>query len=146
MKKTQKTFMAKPQEIERKTYVVDATDKILGRLATKIATVLRGKHKPIYTPHVDTGDNVIIINAEKIRVTGNKLQQKMYQRYSGFPSGQTSVKLSTMLEKKPEKVLQLAVERMMPKGKLGDQMKKKLKIYAGGDHPHAAQKPIAFEF
>ncbi len=135
--------MAKASEIERKCYIIDAKDKILGRIAAKAATILRGKHKAIYTPHVDTGDMVVIINAEKVKVTGKKLEQKEYQRYSGYPSGQKSVKLSVMLEKAPTRVLRLAINRMIPSGPLGNQVKTKLKIYAGDQHPHQAQKPIA---
>jgi len=141
----QKTYMAKKSEVERKTHLIDADGKILGRLATKVATLLRGKHKVTFTPHVDTGDNVIVINAEKIRVTGNKLQQKEYQRYSGYPSGQRRVKLAVMLEKAPAKVIELAVKRMIPRGPLGSAVFKKLKVYAGSEHPHASQKPEVFE-
>ncbi len=140
-----KTYMAKSQTVERKYYVVDANGKVLGRMASKIAAVLRGKHKPTFTPHVDTGDTVIVINAEKIRVTGKKLSQKEYQRYSGYPSGQKRVKLETMLQKKPATVIRLAVERMLPKGPLGNKLKKKLKVYSGDKHPHQAQKPIPLE-
>ncbi len=141
----QKTFMANASNIERKCYVIDAKDQILGRLAARAATILRGKHKPTFTPHVDTGDTVIVINAEKIRVTGKKLDQKTYLRYSGYPSGQRAMKLGVMLEKAPEKVVQLAVNRMIPSGPLGNKMKTKLKIYKGEEHPHQAQQPIAVE-
>jgi len=137
--------MAKTSEVERKCYLIDAKDKVLGRVATKVATILRGKHKPTYTPHVDTGDVVIIINAEKIRVTGNKLEDKKYQRYSGYPSGQKTVKLVDMLKKAPEQVMYLAVNRMIPSGALGNKVKKKLKVYAGEEHPHQSQKPIPLE-
>ena len=140
-----KTYMAKTSEVQRKCYLIDAKDKVLGRVATKVATILRGKHKPTYTPHVDTGDVVIIINAEKIRVTGNKLENKMYQRYSGYPSGQKSVKLSEMLKRAPAQVMYLAVNRMIPSGALGNKVKTKLKVYAGEDHPHQSQKPIPLE-
>lgn len=140
-----KTYMAKTSEVERKCYLIDAKDKVLGRVATKVATILRGKHKPTYTPHVDTGDVVIIINAEKIRVTGNKLEDKKYQRYSGYPSGQKTVKLVDMLKKAPEQVMYLAVNRMIPSGALGNKVKKKLKVYAGEEHPHQSQKPIPLE-
>lgn len=140
-----KTYLAKKTEIQRNCYLIDAQDKILGRLATRVATILRGKHKAIYTPHVDTGDTVIIINADKIRVTGNKLAKKQYQRYSGYPSGQRSIRLEDMLKKSPTTVLKLAITRMIPKGPLGNQMKKKLKIYAGDKHPHQAQKPTVLE-
>jgi len=140
-----KTYMAKPKDIKRACYLIDAQDKILGRIAAKAATLLRGKHKPIYTPNVDTGDAVIIVNADKVRVTGKKLTDKYYQRYSGYPSGQRSVSLGDMLKHKPTKVMELAIGRMMPKGPLGDQMQKKLKVYAGDKHPHQAQKPIVME-
>ena len=140
-----KTYLAKKTEIQRNCYLIDVQDKILGRLATRVATILRGKHKAIYTPHVDTGDTVIIINADKIRVTGNKLAKKQYQRYSGYPSGQRSIRLEDMLKKSPTTVLKLAITRMIPKGPLGNQMKKKLKIYAGDKHPHQAQKPTVLE-
>ena len=137
--------MAKANEVERKCYIVDAKDKILGRVAAKVASVLRGKHKAIFTPHCDTGDVVIITNAEKIRVTGNKLKNKIYQRYSGYPSGQKEVKLETMLEKAPTEVMRLAVKRMIPSGPLGNKVITKLKIYAGDKHPHQSQKPIPLE-
>jgi large subunit ribosomal protein L13 len=137
--------MAKTKDVEKKYYIIDATDKILGRLASKTASILRGKHKPTFTPHIDTGDYVIIINAEKIKVTGNKMKKKEYQRYSGYHSGQKTINLSTMMSKSPEQVIRLAVNRMIPKGPLGNKMKTKLKIYTGGQHPHAAQKPIPLE-
>ena len=142
---TQKTFMAKASQVDRKCYLIDANNKILGRVAAKAASILRGKHKPIFTPHVDTGDMVIIINAEKVKVTGNKLKQKEYQRYSGYHSGQKSVKLEEMLKKAPTQVIRLAVTRMIPSGALGNQAKTKLKIYKGDAHPHQAQNPIALE-
>ena len=141
----QKTFMANAQNTERQSYVIDATDKILGRVAAKAATVLRGKHKPTFTPHFDAGDNVIIINAEKIRVTGKKMEDKEYQRFSGYPSGQKTVKLKDLMAKNPAKVIELAVNRMIPSGPLGNQQRRKLKVYAGAEHPHQAQKPIALE-
>ncbi|MCB9748277.1 MAG: 50S ribosomal protein L13 [Candidatus Omnitrophica bacterium] len=141
----QKSFIPKPGEFERKCYVIDAKGKILGRVATKAADILRGKHKPIFTPNVDTGDQVIIINADKVTVTGNKLQQKEYLRYSGYPSGQRTVKLKDMLVKAPTKVLEHAIYGMIPKGPLGNKIKTKLKIYAGEAHPHQAQKPISLE-
>jgi len=144
IKKT-RTFIAKPTEIERACYIVDAKDKVLGRLASRVASILRGKHKPIYTPHVDTGDMVIVINAEKVRITGTKLQKKTYQRYTGYPSGQRSVAMKDMLAKKPTFVLQHAIIGMLPKGALGSKMGKKLKIYAGDKHSHSAQKPIVLE-
>lgn len=140
-----KTYSAKAEEIERNWYVVDAEGKTLGRLATEVAKILRGKHKPIYTPHVDCGDYVIIINAEKIRVTGKRLDQKMYYRHSGYIGGLKEVPLRTMLERHPERVLQLAVKGMLPKTRLGRKMYKKLKVYASPDHPHAAQQPQVLE-
>lgn len=137
-----KTYMAKKGELATKWHVVDATDKIVGRLATKIATILQGKHRPEYTPHVDTGDFVIVINAEKVRITGNnKPAQRVYRRYSGYPSGQTVISFEKMLAKHPDRIVSEAVRRMMPKSKLGSAMLKKLKVYAGPDHPHQAQQP-----
>lgn len=137
-----KTYFATPQTVERKWYIVDATDKTLGRLATQVASILRGKHKPIYTPHVDTGDHVIIINAEKVRLTGRKLQEKKYYRHSGYVGG---LKVRTAGEilsgNRPEEVLRLAVKGMLPHNRLGRQMFKKLKVYAGNEHPHQAQQP-----
>ncbi|MBA4537048.1 50S ribosomal protein L13 [Bacillus aquiflavi] len=139
------TFMAKANEIERKWYVVDAEGKTLGRLSTEVALLLRGKHKPIYTPHVDTGDHVIIINAEKIELTGNKLNDKLYYRHSQYPGGLKSRTALEMRTKYPEKMLELAVRGMLPKGILGRQMFKKLHVYAGSEHPHQAQKPEVYE-
>jgi large subunit ribosomal protein L13 len=139
---TQKTYMAKASTVEQKCYLINAQDKILGKVATKAATILRGKHKPTYTPHVDTGDLVVIINAEKIAVSGNKRQAKEYQRYSGYHGGQKKMRLDEMLKRAPTQVLRLAVERMIPSGPLGNKVKTKLKIYAGDKHPHTAQKPI----
>ncbi len=136
-----KTYMAKPGEVTREWYVVDASGKTLGRLATEIARILRGKHKPQYTPHVDVGDFVIVINAEKIAVTGRKLDQKRYYRHSGYPGGLHSITLRRMLEKHPERVIRLAVKGMLPKNRLGRRMLKKLKVYAGPEHPHQAQQP-----
>jgi large subunit ribosomal protein L13 len=136
-----KTLSAKPNEIERTWYVVDAEGKTLGRLSTEIARILRGKHKPIYTPHVDTGDYVIVINADKVRVTGKRLDQKMYYRHSGYMGGLKTVPLRRMLETHPERVIEHAVKGMLPKNRLGRQMYKKLKVYAAPDHPHQAQKP-----
>ena len=141
----QKTFMAKNEETQRKCYLIDAKDKILGKVAAKAASVLRGKHKVIYTPHVDTGDMVVIINAEKIKVTGKKLKKKIYQRYSGYPSGLKQISLENLLDKSPRQVLTLAVERMIPKGPLGNASKRKLRVYAGNNHPHQAQNPIHLE-
>ncbi len=140
-----KTYIAKKQDIKKQWYLVDAKDKILGRLASKIAVVLRGKHKAIYTPHVDTGDGVIVINASKIRVTGRKLKQKVYRRFSGYPGGLREVYLETMLKKNPTTVIRLAVERMLPQGPLGRDIVKKLKVYADDKHPHEAQNPIILE-
>ena len=137
-----KTYIAKKEDIKRQCLLIDAKDQILGKVATQAAIYLRGKHKPMYTPHVDTGDMVVIINAEKIRVTGKKLQQKIYQRYSGYPSGQRSVRLEEMLENSPHKVLELAIKRMIPRGALGNQVYSKLKVYTGDKHPHQAQKPV----
>lgn len=139
------TYMAKNEEIERKCYIVDASNQILGRLAARVATILRGKHKPIFTPHVDTGDMVIVINAEKIRVTGNKLKQKEYQRYSGYHSGQKIVRLEEMLKRAPAQVIRLAVNRMISSGPLANKVRTKLKVYAGEKHPHEAQKPISLK-
>ena len=139
------TFMANAQTIERKWYVVDAEGKTLGRLAAEVAKVLRGKHKPTFTPHVDTGDHVIVINAEKITVTGKKLIQKEYFRHSGYPGGSRFRKLGMMLEKHPERVVEMAVRGMLPKNKLGAQQYRKLNVYAGSEHPHAAQKPEVLE-
>jgi large subunit ribosomal protein L13 len=136
-----KTYTAKPGEIERHWYVVDAEAKTLGRLATQIADVLRGKDKPAYTPHIDTGDFVIVVNAEKVRVTGQKLDQKIYYRHSGYPGGLRSRTLREQLERRPEEVLRKAVKGMLPKNKLASAQLRKLKIYAGPDHPHAAQNP-----
>ena len=140
-----KTYTAKQKEIEHRYYVVDAKDKILGRLATRVAILLRGKHKPIYTPHIDCGDGVIIINAGLVRVTGNKLKDKVYRRYSGYIGGQKSVDLQTMLKKRPTEVLRLAISRMLPSTSLGRKMLQKLKIYAGSSHPHKAQNPVNWE-
>ena len=139
------TFMANPNTIERKWYVVDAEGKTLGRLAAEVAKVLRGKNKPTFTPHVDTGDHVIVVNAEKIRVTGKKLEQKEYFRHSGYPGGARFTKLAMMLEKQPERVVEMAVRGMLPKNKLGTQQYRKLNVYAGPEHPHAAQKPEVLE-
>ena len=140
-----KTFMASPATIERKWYVVDATDMTLGRLAAEVAKVLRGKNKPIFTPHMDCGDNVIVINAEKIKVTGKKMDQKIYYKHSDYPGGMRETTLKEMLDKKPTDVITLAVKGMLPKGPLGRTMIEKLHVYAGAEHPHAAQKPEALE-
>ena len=140
------TFMASPATIDRKWYVVDATDMTLGRLAAEVAKVLRGKNKPIFTPHIDTGDYVIVVNAEKIKVTGKKLDQKIYYRHSDYVGGMKEATLREMLAKRPEKVIELAVKGMLPKGPLGRQMYTKLYVYAGPDHKHAAQKPEVLTF
>ena len=140
-----KTYNAKENQTVRNCYVVDAKDKILGRVAARVAAVLRGKHKAVYTPHVDTGDTVIVINAEKIRVTGKKMTDKIYERYTGYPSGKRVVALGDMLKKRPETVMRLAVERMIPSGPLGSKVLKKLRVYVGDKHPHAAQKPVVLE-
>ena len=139
------SYVQKPHEVERKWYLVDATDKTLGRLSSKIASVLRGKHKPIFTPHVDCGDYVVVINAEKVKVTGKKLEDKEYKRHSGYPGGLKMVTLEKMLEEKPEDVMIHAVKGMLPKGKLGRQMLKKLRVYKGAEHDHSAQKPEKLE-
>ena len=135
------TYMAKPGEVERKWYVVDATDKTLGRLAAEVAKVLRGKHKPTFTPHMDTGDNVIVINAAKVRLTGKKLVQKIYFRHSGYLGGDKYTKAGELLEKDPAKMVEMAIRGMVPHNRLGNQIIKKLHVYAGSEHPHAAQKP-----
>ena len=140
------SFMANPAKVERKWYVVDATGYTLGRLASEVAKVLRGKNKPVFTPHVDTGDYVIIVNAEKIKVTGKKLEQKIYYHHSDYVGGMKETTLKEMLAKKPEKVLELAVKGMLPKGPLGREMYTKLHVYAGAEHPHAAQKPEVLTF
>ena len=136
-----KTYHAKPGEVEREWLVIDATDQVLGRLATQIAQILKGKNKPQYTPHVDTGDFVIVVNAEKVRLTGNKAQNKMYYSHSGYIGGLKEVSYERMLAKHPERIIQKAVKGMLPKNTLGRAMNRKLKVYAGPDHPHAAQKP-----
>ncbi|MGI6751585.1 MAG: 50S ribosomal protein L13 [Anaerovoracaceae bacterium] len=140
-----KSFIAKPHEVERKWYVVDAEGKTLGRLATEVASILRGKKKAIFTPHVDTGDYVIVVNAEKVEVTGNKRNDKVYKRHTGYPGGLRQVNFEMLQAKKPEEIIRHAVKGMMPKGKLGRQMFKKLKVYAGPEHKHGAQKPEAWE-
>lgn len=141
-----KTFMASPATIDRKWYVVDAEGKTLGRLASEVAKVLRGKNKPIFTPHIDTGDYVIVVNAEKIKVTGKKLDQKVYYRHSGYVGGIKETTLKEMLNKHPERVIEFAVKGMLPKGPLGRQMFTKLHVYAGPDHEQAAQKPEVLKF
>ena len=140
------SFMANPAKVERKWYVVDAAGCTLGRLASEVAKVLRGKNKPIFTPHIDTGDYVIIVNADKVKVTGRKLDQKIYYRHSDYVGGMKETTLREMLAKKPEKVVELAVKGMLPKGPLGREMYKKLFVYAGPDHKHQAQKPETLTF
>ena len=140
------TFTARPETVVQDWYLVDATDKVLGRLATEIATRLRGKHKPEYTPHVDTGDHIVIVNAAKIRVTGDKINQKKYYRHSGYPGGIKETVLSDELENNPERVIERAVKGMLPKNSLGRAMFRKLRVYAGPDHSHQAQQPKALEF
>lgn len=137
-----KTYYAKPQEVEREWVVIDAADQVLGKVATKAAHILRGKNKPQFTPHVDTGDFVIVINAEKVRVTGNKALDKKYYRHSGYPGGQKCETFTEAIEKHPERVIEHAVKGMLPKNTLGRKQLTKLKVYAGPEHPHAAQKPV----
>jgi len=141
-----KSYMAKANEVERKWYVIDAEGKVLGRLASEIASVLRGKRKPIFTPHVDCGDFVIVINADKVVLTGDKLHQKIHAYHTGYPGGRKEVSYAEMMEKRPEKVIELAVKGMLPKNRLGRKMIKKLKVYTGNEHPHAAQAPEVYEF
>ena len=136
-----KTFTAKPESVQRDWYVVDATGKTLGRIATEIAARLRGKHKPEYTPHVDTGDYIIVVNAEKVTVTGNKAKNKMYYSHTGFPGGIKEISFEKLIAKKPEMVLETAIKGMLPKGPLGRAMFRKLKVYAGAEHQHTAQQP-----
>ncbi len=135
------TISAKPATVKRDWYEVDATDKVLGRLATEIASRLRGKHKPVYTPHVDTGDYIVVVNAEKIHVTGNKATDKMYHRHTGYPGGLKSISFDKLREQAPERILMTAVKGMLPKGPLGRAMLRKLKVYAGPEHKHTAQQP-----
>ena len=141
-----KTFSAKPQTVKRDWFIVDAQDVVLGRLATQIANRLRGKHKPEYTPHVDTGDCIIVINAEKVRVTGRKSQQKNYYHHSGYPGGLKVTPFSKMMAEKPERIIEIAVKGMLPKGPLGRAMFRKLKVYTGSEHKHTAQQPIPLKF
>ena len=136
-----RTFMAKATDVERKWYVVDARDKALGRVASEVARILRGKHKPIFTPHIDAGDFVIVINAEQVLLTGKKAEQKFYYRHSGYPGGLKAISYGELLKKNPRKVLELAVKGMLPHNSLGRSMFKKLKVYQGSQHPHAAQMP-----
>ncbi len=140
-----KTYTPKATEIERRWWVVDAEDQVLGRLASRIAQVLRGKHKPMYTPHLDTGDYVVVVNAEKVRLTGKKAQQKTYFRHSGYVGGEKHIPFERMREEHPERVIELAVKGMLPKNNLGRLMRKKLKVYAGSEHPHEAQQPEQLE-
>lgn len=140
-----KTFVTKPTDIEHQWWVVDAEGQTLGRLATKIAQILRGKHKPTFSPHLDTGDYVIVVNCEKVIVTGNRLDEKQYHRYSGYHGGLKSVTLRVQLQRHPDRVIQAAVKGMLPDGPLGNNMLKKLKIYAGSEHPHAGQNPQTLE-
>ena len=140
-----KTFMAKAEEVKRKWYVVDAEGKPLGRLASEVAKILRGKNKPTYTPHVDTGDHVIVLNSEKVVLTGNKLDQKVYRHHSGWPGGMKEIKYRQLMDNKPEKAVELAVKGMLPKNSLGRAMFKKLKVYKGAEHEHQAQKPENLE-
>lgn len=140
-----KTFSAKAEEVRRDWFVVDATDKVLGRLSSEIARRLRGKHKPEYTPHVDTGDHIVVINCEKVAVTGNKEEGKIYYRHTGFPGGIREASVRTLREKSPERIIELAVKGMLPKNSLGRSMFKKLHVYAGGEHKHAAQQPKVLE-
>jgi len=136
-----RTYSAKPETVEREWFVVDATDRPIGRLASEIASRLRGKHKPVFTPHVDTGDYIVVINAERVGVTGNKRTDKMYYRHSGYPGGIKSMSLEKLLDKAPERVIETAVKGMLPKGPLGRAMFRKLKVYAGPEHKHTAQQP-----
>ncbi|RUP86175.1 50S ribosomal protein L13 [Dermabacter sp. HSID17554] len=139
-----RTFTPKHDDVERSWYVIDATDVVLGRLASHAAQLLRGKHKPVFAPHVDAGDFVIIINAEKVALTGKKLEQKLAYRHSGYPGGLRSTRYAELLEKNPERAIEKAVKGMLPKNKLATQQLKKLKVYAGPEHPHQAQKPVPF--
>lgn len=141
-----KSYMAKAEEVQRKWYVIDAEDKVLGRLSTEITTILTGKNKPIYTPHVDTGDFVIVINADKVKMTGNKLEQKTHFTHSGYPGGDKHTPYKEIMEKHPERIIEYAVKGMLPKSSLGRNMYRKLKVYAGSEHPHEAQTPEAYEF
>ncbi|WP_214326916.1 50S ribosomal protein L13 [Nonomuraea sediminis] len=140
-----RTYSPKPADVERQWYVIDATDVVLGRLASHVANLLRGKHKPIFANHVDTGDFVIIINADKVHLSGNKLEQKKAYRHSGYPGGLRSVSYGELMEKRPERAVEKAVKGMLPKNSLGRKMAKKLKVYAGSEHPHQAQRPVPFE-
>jgi large subunit ribosomal protein L13 len=140
-----RTYSPKPGDITRRWYVIDAADVVLGRLATQAATLLRGKHKPIFAPHADTGDYVIVVNAAKVALTGNKRRDKVAYRHSGYPGGLKRIRYEELLSKRPERAVQLAVKGMLPHNKLGRKLLRKLKVYAGPDHPHAAQQPVPFE-
>ena len=140
-----KTFSAKSADVQRGWFIVDATGKVLGRVASEVARRLRGKHKPEFTPHVDTGDYIVVVNADKLRVTGNKTKDKLYHRHSGYPGGIYTTSFEKLQQKHPERVLRLAVKGMLPKGPLGYAMIKKMKVYAGGEHPHSAQQPQTLE-
>lgn len=140
-----KTYSAKPSDLKKDWFVVDAENKVLGRLATEVARRLKGKHKPEYTPHIDTGDNIIVINADKVRVTGNKTTDKKYYRHTGYPGGLRSISFEKLQAHKPEQIIELAVKGMLPKNPLGREMYRKLKVYAGGEHPHTAQQPKVLE-
>lgn len=140
-----KTHQVTPDQIARRWYLVDAEGQTLGRLASRVAQILRGKHKPIYTPYLDTGDHVLVVNAEKVRLTGKKLDQKRYYRHSGYPGGLKETPIRRMLETYPERVVELAIKGMMPKGTLGRSMTRKLRVYAGPDHPHSAQQPVSID-
>ena len=139
------TYSAKKGEVERSWYIIDAENKVLGRIATKIAAILRGKHKPVFTPHMDTGDFVVVINAKKVHMTGRKLTNKIYYRHTGYPGGLKSMTAEEMLKKKPENIIKLAVQGMLPKNKLGRKQLTKLKVYSGSNHPHKAQTPKVLE-
>jgi large subunit ribosomal protein L13 len=139
------TFFPRETDVEKRWFLVDANEAILGRLATRIAMVLRGKHKPLYTPYLDAGDFIVVVNAEKVKLTGNKIDQKTYERYSGYSGGLKVVNARTMLQKKPEELIRLAVRGMLPKNTLGRRMLKKLKVYKGSEHPHVSQKPEPLE-
>lgn len=141
-----RTFSPKPSDIQRQWYVVDATDVVLGRLASQVATLLRGKHKPVYAPHVDAGDFVIVVNASKVAITGRKLEQKRAYRHSGYPGGIRSLGYADLMARHPERVVEKAVKGMLPKNSLGRKMFRKLKVYAGPEHPHKSQRPVPYEF
>ena len=140
-----RTFSPKPADVERQWYVIDAKDVVLGRLASQVATLLRGKHKPIFAPHIDTGDFVVVINADKVVLTGKKLEQKKAYRHSGYPGGLRAMPYSELMEKRPDRAVEKAVKGMLPKNSLGRKMARKLKVYAGPEHPHQAQQPVAVE-